>query len=365
MPSSISNSEPVPAGLEPPYQRPLPALAGALATAVLTSLLLLGVWEAWVRSEQVTTSIRNSDGLWAEQRRRIDRGEGDGWVLIGSSRTLFDLQLDAWERVAGRRPIQLALEGTSPVTVLEGLADDPQFTGNLLVGVAPGLFFSGYEYRRTAIDRFATETPAQWFGQRVSLLLEPWLAFYEPDYALGAVLRRQPLSNRPGVEFERAVRKLSNMGRDRANRMWRRLETDPAYRDLARSIWADGWRPLANEPPEKRERILQSRQRSLDRALAATAKLRERGVTVVFVSLPYTGHYTVAEADIAPRAKTWDPLIAQSGALGLHFLDHPEMQGYDLPEWSHMSGAEADRFTPVFYRLLQTELAARAKGAQP
>ena len=76
MPSSISNSEPVPAGLEPPYQRPLPALAGALATAVLTGLLLLGVWEAWVRSEQVTPSIRNSDGLWAEQRRRIDRGDG-------------------------------------------------------------------------------------------------------------------------------------------------------------------------------------------------------------------------------------------------------------------------------------------------
>src|SRR3546814_14059102 len=86
-------------------------------------------------------------------RSRIDHGEGDGWVFTGSSRVLFDLQLDAWQRLDGRRPIQLALEGTSPVAVLEGLADEPKFTGQLIVGVAPGLFFSGYEYRRPAIDR--------------------------------------------------------------------------------------------------------------------------------------------------------------------------------------------------------------------
>src|SRR3546814_9231430 len=46
-------------------------------------------------------------------RSRIDHGEGDGWVFTGSSRVLFDLQLDAWQRLDGRRPIQLALEGTS------------------------------------------------------------------------------------------------------------------------------------------------------------------------------------------------------------------------------------------------------------
>ncbi len=108
----------------------------------------MGGWENWVRGQGVTPSYRNSDGLWAEQRRRIDHGDGDGWVLSGSSRTLFDIQLPVWERLDGRRPVQLALEGSSPVTVMEQLAGDPDFTGTLLVGVAPGLFFSGYELRR-------------------------------------------------------------------------------------------------------------------------------------------------------------------------------------------------------------------------
>src|SRR3546814_7230793 len=71
-------------------------------------------------------------------------------------------------------------------------------------------------------------------GQRLSLLIEPWLAFYDPDFAPPALLRSQPLRNRAGVEFEMKVRKLSNVGRDRNNRMWSRLETDPAYCDLAR-----------------------------------------------------------------------------------------------------------------------------------
>ena len=42
------------------------------------------------------------------------------------------------------------------------------------------------------------------------------------------------------------------------------------------------------------------------------------------------------------------------------------MQGYYLPEWSHMTGEEADRFTEAFYDLVQRELAARkAAGGNP
>ena len=56
---------------------------------------------------------------------------------------------------------------------------------------------------------------------------------------------------------------------------------------------------------------------------------------------------------------TWDKLIEETGALGLHFKDHEEMQGYWLPGWSHMTSDEADRFTEALYGLVQRELAAR------
>src|SRR5512146_710381 len=95
--------------------------------------LLLGGWEWYWRDFGATPGIRNSDGLWAIQRRRIDNGEGDATVIVGASRIYFDLQLDVWETLEGRRPIQLAFEGTSPLRFMEDLAADAKFTGRLLV----------------------------------------------------------------------------------------------------------------------------------------------------------------------------------------------------------------------------------------
>ena len=69
--------------------------------------------------------------------------------------------------------------------------------------------------------------------------------------------------------------------------------------------------------------------------------------------MPYDGHCAKSEVDVAPRDQTWDILIEQSGGSGIHFQNHEEMQGYELPEWSHMTGDEADRFTAKFYGLLQ------------
>ena len=334
--------------------------------AVLLVSLLMVAWEAWVRSEGVTPAYRNSDGQWAEQRRRINQDMGDAWVFTGSSRALSNLQLDVWENLDKRRPLQLALEGTAPVAVMEGLAEDDDFTGKLIVGVAPGLFFSGYEYRGSAITRYQDETPTQWFGNRVSMLVEPYLAFYENDYAFPVILRRQPVPARDGVIFDLDVRKLFNVEHDRNSRMWDRLEYDEEYREQAKKIWAQNWMPLAELPPPVQEGLLETRQKQLDRAIAATGKLRAKGVEVVFVQMPYEGHYATSEVDIAPRELTWDVLLEQTGAPGLHFQDHEEMQGYWLPEWSHMTGEEADRFTEAFYGLVQRELAARkAAGGKP
>ncbi|HSN52877.1 MAG TPA: hypothetical protein VLS87_10125, partial [Woeseiaceae bacterium] len=103
MPSSTSSSE---TGIEASkYDRVLPQrpLGRAIAIAVAVACMLLAAWELHWRDFGVTPSYRNSDGLWAIERRRIDNGEGNATVIIGSSRALFNIQLDAWEREAGER----------------------------------------------------------------------------------------------------------------------------------------------------------------------------------------------------------------------------------------------------------------------
>jgi len=314
--------------------------------ALLLFALLLAGWEGYWRSYGVTPAYANSDGSWATQRRRIDQGEGDKAVLIGSSRTLFDMQLDVWQQVTGERPIQLALEGTSAVPVLEDLADDPKFTGRLFVGVTPGLFFTGFAYRAMAIKHFHKEGPSQrvrqWLSQQ---LVEPYFAFYDHDYALETVVSRQAWPVRPGTHPMEAVRKLSVSQADRNTHMWAKVENDAAYQAMARRIWSqffNGPPPPPLSTPEKAKAVV---ARQIERAAIAIGKLRARGVRVVLVRLPSSGDYYAFEQMTTPRAFTWEPLLKATGAPGIHFEDYPQMQGCWIPEWSHVAAGDAKKLT--------------------
>jgi hypothetical protein len=328
-------------------------LLGALALF----LLLMAAWEAYWRGFGAVPGYRNSNGAWAEQRRRIDAGEGGRTVLVGSSRILFDVQLPVWEQLSGERPIQLALEGTSPVPVLEDLARDPDFTGRLVVGVAPDLFFSGFAYRGEAIEHFHKQGPSQRSGHWLSKrLLEPYFAFYDPDFALATVVRRQDWPQRPGLRRDTRVRKLMVQDSpDRNTHMWRKLEVDASYRDLARSIWAENFTgppPPMMDTPEKARALVAAQ---IERAGKAVATLRARGVRVVFVRPPSNGAYYAFEQKAMPRAHTWDVLLQRTGAPGIHFEDYPQLQGYELPEWSHLTAADARRFTTQLQPLVERE----------
>lgn len=334
-----------------------------LLAALVMMLLMLGAWEWHWRSFGVEPGIADGDALWAAQRRRIDNGEGDGaTVLIGSSRMLFDLQLPVWQKLSGQRPIQLALVGTSPMFALEDLADDPDFrNGRLLVGVAPDLFFSGHgEHGRVLLQYMRKQSPSQRIGQWLSMnLVEPYLAFDDSDYALPKILERQdwwPV--RPGMHPHKAVRKLMVVtAPDRASHIWDKLEKDPAYAALAQSIWAQNFSPAPGMP--KPEELHKTADEQIARAAKAVAKLRQRHVEVIFVRTPSAGQYLAFEDKVFPRAKTWDVLLARTGAPGVHFQDHPELQGFWLPEWSHLAAGDAVRFTDALFRTVQRDVDPR------
>lgn len=378
MPSSTSSSEPLrgagpgplpgAAGLpgtdfdDAPPERALPALRLGLAWAVALVLFVagLGAWEWHWRDFGVEPSYRNSDGLWAMQRRRIDQGEGDALVVIGSSRIFFDLRLDVWERLSGERPIQLALEGTSPLAFLDDLADDEDFTGRLLVGVSPAPFVRPGGVRADALDHYRDETPSQRAGQWLSMrLLEPWLAFYDPDFALFTVLERQGWPRREGVRGYIDVRKLAVSGADRDTRLWDKLVEDPEYAALAKRIWQQFWK--AGPPPGMDP--ARDMETAVTRAAAAVARLRARGVEVIFVAPPADGEFRDFEDRMFPRARLWEPLLARSGARGIHYQDHPDMQGLHLPEWSHLSHADSVRYTQALHRAVQA--VSTRKGNAP
>jgi hypothetical protein len=270
---------------------------------------------------------------------------------------LFDVQLPVWERQMGERPIQLAMEGTSPLPVMEDLAADSNFSGHLLVGVSSDLFFSGFAYRGDVVPYFHKQTPSQRAGNWLSrTLIEPWFAFFDSDFALAAVLKRQDWPTRHGLPDRLDVRKLSVSEADRNTYVWDKLVNDADYRALAQHIWAqhlDGPPPPSLNTPEKLQKTIDTQ---IQRAVDALAKLRARGVQVLFVRQPNAAHYLEFDNKVFPRAKTWDVLLARTGAPGIHFEDYPELRGFDPPEWSHLKRADAETYTAALCRIIARDV---------
>jgi hypothetical protein len=344
-----------PSDAAPTYERTLPAvnIGRSWIIALLVFAIAFAAWELKWRAWGAEPTYRNSEGSWNIQRRRIDSGEGNKNVLLGASRVLFDVNLDTWERVTGERPIQLAIEGTTPLPILEELASNPNFTGRLLVGVAPDVFFDGFEYRKF-YEGYPKETPTQRIGQWLSMtFIEPFFAFYDDDFMLMTTLRRNAWPKRDGVPVYDDVRRLSVQDADRNTRMWSKLENDAAYRDFCRQVWEQWF----NIPKEEKDIELakEKLEKQIARASSAVGKLRERGLPVVFVRPPVDGEYLQYENRDFPRASTWDVLLQRTGAPGIHFEDYPELQGLNLPEWSHLSAADAEVFTERLCRILQRD----------
>jgi hypothetical protein len=348
MPSSTSSFErPVP-------NRPWPVI---LAAVVLATVALTAAWEFyWREVGFVTRDYVDTPGLWATQRRRAT---GDRTVLIGSSRMYFDINLRAWaEETDRRRPVQLSLVGTSPRGILTDLATDSTVRGLVVVGVTPGIFFRTRRgYLGDFPDRAARESPSEWLGQRLFMVMERAFAFVDWDTQLGAILERQPLPLREGMSLNRAVRKISRTRADRQTWLEPRILRDSAYRQLARDIWMD--RNDAGRRPSPGPDSVTAMIAELDRDIG---RIRSRGGDVAFVRFPSSGRFLEAERHDIPRERYWDRLARELDVAAIHYEDYPALNGYETPDWSHLSRDDAERFTRVLVPILMDSVARRRQA---
>jgi hypothetical protein len=328
-----------------------------VAVAWLALVLVIAATAAWewrMRSLGLQAGdLDDSKWHWAVERRKLESAQNDDVVIIGSSRILFDTDLDVWEELTGRRPIQLALVGTNPRPLLVRLANESEFNGLLVVGVTPDLYFmdrfSYIPQYEGVMDFWRKESPSERVGHQIGLFLSRYVAFLDEAYRLAPLVERIDIPDRPDVRRPYLdVWKLAETSADRQHRMWPRLETDVRLRDHARLVWG----PFDGSGPK-----LESVTRAIAESRKAVAKIRGRGGEVVFIRAPSAGLYYESENAGIPRARTWDKLLAESGAFGIHFEDYPEMRSLEAPEWSHLSRESATRFTRAYVGVLRERYA--------
>ncbi len=318
-------------------------------------LAAMAAWEFRMRSLGLMAGdIDDSPVAWAIERERLETGEHDGVVIVGSSRILFDTDLGVWQEMTGRLPVQLALPGTSPRQYLRSVANDTDFAGLVICDVTPEMFFSPFV---GALPQFVgmekswrDHTPSEHFGYQVGIRLERVFAFMESEYSLFRLVERIPVANDrlgpDGPYYD--VWKLSVSYPHRQYFLWRRIEEPGFLQDHARAAWG----PFGNERPPPTEEMIAA---SIADVAASIDKIRARGGEVIFVRPPSAGLFLERENRNAPRAKTWDRLLRETGAFGFHYADYPETQGLEVPEWSHVSRRDAARFTRAYVSVLLRE----------
>ena len=336
----------------------------AVLTLIFTSILTLG-WEAYVRSMGYAPTLNDSEDLWASRRAIVDEEPGRT-VLIGSSRMLFDFDMDVYEEEFGDRPLQLSTVGTNPGPYLEDLANHSDYSGTVIVGVVPGLFFApGGPPMKSPVNhlkRFREWSPTQKFSHQVSLIIEKWFAFInEDDLTLNQLLLNLKLPNREKVKtkpdlppyfHEVDIERQGGMTEVAANSI-----------DLQKRI-QQIWIPLFKPPPPQKGKTVEEAKADfgkaveniLDKVKLHVDKIREKGGQVIFLRLPSTGQLREMENTFTPRPHFWDRILKTTGAPGIHFEDFAKLKGFDCPEWSHLNRKDASEFTKRLTPILAKHL---------
>jgi hypothetical protein len=338
------------------FERPIPPAPWRGIAVVVTIIVIAATagWELHCRSLGYAPTLNDNEDLWIMARRRV---EPESIVIIGDSRAWFDCDLDEFQEGLGKRPIQLAMAGSTTYPALADLADDKNFHGTIICSFVPMLFFAPpgsppMERAEKGVKRYHNQTPAQRVSEYFGMWLEEHVAFLKPDdLSLEGFLNQLPIPNRPGARVPTTFPPyFQTEDRERRARMWEKC-AEPGS-ELAKRI-QQIWIPLFTPPPPPSyippdvfmAKIKEGIQQRFADTVAAIEKIRARGGKIVFVRFPHSGGLKELEDKIMPRQQSWDPLLQMTHAPGIYYSDFPELSGFDCPEWSHLTAGDSVEFT--------------------
>ncbi len=361
VPSSISSSDIHGARAIPPG----PWLPSVLV-AVAVLLLFVGVMELRLAARGFHATVLDSDSLWLQQRHRVDALGSKALILVGASRMQLDMDLGVLRQRTGLEPVQLAIDGSSFMPVLDGLAKDPKVVGTLIVDFQDDVVNAGdvhdaaerleglWENAPAADTLPNYHTVEGMLGDALhhrlrsyadgasplsSLLLRILQPHATPQYLITLPDRSRladyTLVPMPDFYFARVMRNLgeqAQMGNG--------------------TTWAD----VDNELRQRVDRLtpdaMQHFELGTKRIGAMVDAIQRRGGKVIFVVMPRTGLVRGIDEQRYPHALYWDRFVASTKAKTVDFLRAPELQGFRCPDGSHLDFRDRARFTGEAVSLL-------------
>jgi len=352
----------------------LPSLpwVGLLVPACLFFLVVVVALETRLASLGIKPTIQDSEALWIKERGLADDIGPNAIVLTGASRIHLGIDLPTLQVITGLKPVQLAIVGTSSLSVLKGLADDPDFKGTVLVDYYARMLSNPtddiaalYEYHFEQRNRHGLESTEaeEWLTDNLRSQLRSYaddsrpfnslvqralighpLPQYVSMYADRSRAANYSLVKMPDFYYARVIRNLGISGDGES------LPGDMKQADAKREI-------------EKRIASIQpadtvSFGKGVQLLKALSEKIHRRGGNVVVVRMPTSGYVEEEEELRFPRKMFWDRLVADVGTPAINYADYPGTKVFTCPDGSHLDQADRAPFTNALARILMQTLSS-------
>ncbi|MDX2088712.1 MAG: hypothetical protein SFX73_12725 [Kofleriaceae bacterium] len=319
----------------------------------LAAVALVG-YERYCRHLGFEPSIEETANAWIHRwPAAIDARA----VLLGNSRCQSALRPEGLASMfGGEPPVQLCTVEVNPLSVLDRLVNHTSFSGTAIVDIVPHVAFVQGD---------------KWPDLERHLEDRPVFERFETSILL-ALQGRAAMFNRRATPLVR-LRGLRGLNPEWLENQAHAVRSDGVHihvgdREFVRQLftpekWPDGL-PLPRYLKDDWEKRTSDEEfaRQLSSWRRTVETLEARGGQVIFLRLPVTGTTRVAEDKYFPREKYWDRVVRETGAAGVYYADHAELQGLEVPDESHIALWEAPEFTRRLAAILTPLIRA---GAAP
>ncbi len=337
----------------------------SLLVGLTLSIFVFGIIELRLRQIGIKPNVHDAKELWAYERGRASALGDKSLIIVGDSRAQVDLDLPTLANSTGLEPIQLAIDGSQFMAVLDDLANDPKITGTILVGAETWklLPHRGKDRSNEFVSFYNNEYRGKWgpmVEAKIKGLVQSWSVFYssgiplsllfpmlinkdlglKPSYLTMHSSRQRDadynLVKQPNFYIARVLRHLGNSHTIDFSNI--RSETEFIHEVLNK---------LAEEP----------RAAGIDAAMFEHVnklinRILDRQAKIIFVRFPSSALIWEIDKYRSPRASYWDHFAASTRARTFHFSDFKDLQ-FQLPDGSHLDVRDKVAFTKALAKILR------------
>lgn len=333
--------------------------------AFVMLMVCVGTTETLLHAKGFAPTVVDSQALWVEQRERASQLGDRALILVGASRIQLGLDLNVLRQKTGLEPVQLAIDGSSYVPVLNGLARDATIKGTIILDLMPGPVSIDIGSKGTSKQyQHAYETVAakhvQWPAYQTA---ELWLTGGARDFLTSYANGGRPwdsLLNRIFNATTTSQYLLTFPDRSRKadyqrvpmpdfylSRVLRHLGNPPDFNttqqgdDLQRQLM-DYIAKLRPKPENSQSK------KGLADLEQLVSTIQSRGGRVIILAMPTSGLVQEADDRQFPRHLYWDKVVASTTAQTIHWQDYQSLSGFNCPDGSHLDAKDTVAFTDAF-----------------